>query len=163
MTAPEPSAIAPLCAFAVGEQEYVIDVMRIRSIVRPLPVTAVPHAPPFVEGMIELRGAVIPVVDLRKRLGAPAVPPGPKARMLVVVVGGREVALLVDRVLEVMRIPRSAVRAAPPLLAGNGARFYLGVCDAAVRGETRLRLLLNLRALLESSEAVPRARAGGAP
>ena len=71
------AAIVPLCAFAVGEQEYVIDVMRIRSIVRPLPVTAVPHAPPSVEGMVELRGSVIPVVDLRKRLGAPPVALGP--------------------------------------------------------------------------------------
>ena len=155
------AAIVPLCAFAVGEQEYVIDVMRIRSIVRPLPVTAVPHAPPSVEGMVELRGSVIPVVDLRKRLGAPPVALGPKARMLIAIVGGREVALLVDRVLEVMRIPRSSIQAAPPLLAASRARFYLGVTEAVVRGEVRLRLLLNLRALLESSEAVPALGVGG--
>ena len=149
------SEIVQLCAFAVGAQEYVLDVMRIRSIVRPLPVTAVAHAPAFVEGMVELRGEVVPVVDLRKRLGAPAVAPGPKARMLVCLVEGREVALLVDQVLEVMRIPRSAIRAAPPLLATTGPRFYLGVCDAVTRGEPRLRLLLNLKPLVESSTAVP--------
>jgi purine-binding chemotaxis protein CheW len=147
--------IVPLCAFAVGEQEYVLDVMRIRAIVRPPPVTGVPLTPDGVEGMVELRGEVVPVVDLRKRLSAPVIPLGPKARMLVVVVDGREVALLVDRVLEVMRIPRSAIRAAPPLLRRDGPRFYLGVCEAVVRGTTRLRLLLNLHALLGSSEAVP--------
>lgn len=153
----ELSEIVQLCAFAVGEREYVLDVMRIRSIVRPVPITAVAHAPPFIEGMIELRGEVIPVVDLRKRLGAPAAQTGPKARMLICVVDGREIALHVDRVIEVMRIPRSAIRPAPPLLDGPGARFYLGVCDATVRGEPRLRLLLNLRALLSPTDA-PAAR-----
>jgi purine-binding chemotaxis protein CheW len=154
-------SIVPLCAFAVGEQEYVIDVMRIRSITRPLAVTPVAHAPPFVEGMIELRGEVVLVVDLRKRLGAAVSPLGPKSRMLVVLVNGREVALLVDRVLEVMRIPKSAIRAAPPLL-GAGPKFYLGVVEAAARGEIKLRLLLNLRALLESSELVPSPQLGAA-
>lgn len=156
--APEP--VVPLCAFAVGEQEYVLDVMRIRAIVRPPPVIQVPHTPDAVEGMIELRGAVIPVVDLRKRLSAPAIPLGPKARMLVVVVEGREVALLVDRVLEVMRIRRSAIRPAPPLLRRDGPQFYLGVCEAPARGGSRLRLLLNLKALLGSSEPVPPPAAG---
>lgn len=160
-TAPVSDPVVPLCAFAVGEQEYVVDVMRIRSIVRPLPISRVPHAPHWVEGMIELRGAVVPVVDLRKRLGAPAPTPGPKARMLICAVGGREVALLVDRVLEVMRIARGSIRAAPPLLRRDGPRFYLGVVEAQVRGESRLRLLLNLRALLDSDEDVP-ALSGGA-
>jgi purine-binding chemotaxis protein CheW len=154
---PASEAIVQLCAFAVGEQEYVLDVMRIRSIVRPLKVTPVPHAPAYVEGMLELRGAVVPVVDLRRRLGAPVTEPGPKARMLIVSVGGREVALLVDRVFEVMRIPRTAIRPTPPLLAARqGAnRFFLGVCDAGSPGAARLRLLLNVKALLESDAAVP--------
>lgn len=160
--APVADPVVPLAAFSVGEQEYVIDVMRIRSIVRPLPIARVPHAPAWVEGMVELRGAVVPVVDLRKRLGATPTTPGPKARMLICAVGGREVALLVDRVLEVMRIPRGAIRAAPELLRKDGPHFYLGVVEAASRGEVRLRLLLNLRALLESSEPVP-AMQGGAP
>ncbi len=147
--------IVQLCAFGVGEQEYVLDVMRIRSIVRPLKITPVPHAPTFLEGMIELRGTVIPVVDMRRRLGAEVRPTGPKARMLVVSVSGREVALLVDRVEEVMRIPRSAIQPAPALLVRGSEHFFLGVCDAGVPDAPRLRLLLNVKALLDSDALVP--------
>ena len=158
----DPSVIVQLCAFAVGRQEYAIDVMRIRSIVRPLPVTPIPHAPPFVEGVVELRSSVIPVVDLRARLGVPAGEPGPKARMIIVYVSGREVALRVDRVLEVMRVPRSTLRAAPSLHPHQGPRFHLGVCEAVGRGEPVLRLLLNVRALVESLAPVPPALGSGA-
>ncbi len=156
--------LVQLCAFGVAEQEYVVDVMRVRTILRPIPVTPVPHAPRYVEGVIELRGSVVPVVDLRRRLGRPVTPVGPKARMLIVAVGGREVALLVDRVLEVMRIPRAEIRAAPPLLALPGAatRFFLGVADAGQPGAPRLRLLLNVKALLETDEPVPAVAGGSA-
>jgi purine-binding chemotaxis protein CheW len=144
-----------LCAFSSGDREYVIDVMRIRTIIRPVSVTPVAHAPRYIEGVIELRGSVIPLMDLRRRLGGPATELGPKARMLIVRVEGREVALLVDRVWEVMRADAAAITEVPPLLAvvSGGPRLFLGVCDGGRPGQPRLRLLLNVKALLDAELA----------
>ncbi len=143
-----------LCTFRIGGEDYAIDIMRVREIIHPLPITPVPRAPPFVEGVIRLRGEVIPVLDARKRLGLPATPRGRKMRFLVVNVAGRRIGLVVDEVCEVLRIPRGDIRSAPPLGDPTGRRFFLGVCggEGAGRrggGTPRLRLLLNVKALLD--------------
>jgi len=156
-----PSPNVELCAFRVGEEEYAIDLRRIREILQPLPITPVPRAPEYVDGVMNLRGEVIPVVDVRKRLGlAPRA--GGRAKVLVVNVAGRVLGLLVDAVSEVVRLPRSAIGPPPALLATGGPRLFLGVCGAreartaagarhavpAGKAPPRLRLLLNVKALL---------------
>jgi purine-binding chemotaxis protein CheW len=141
--------LAQLCTFRIGGEDYAIDIMRVREILHPLPITPVPRAPPFVEGVFRLRGDVIPVVDVRKRL---ALPPGAgtrKSRFLVVNVAGRRIALVVDEVREVLRLPRSEIRPAPSL-GTTGPRFFLGVCGGERSGPA-LRLLLNVKALLDPS------------
>jgi purine-binding chemotaxis protein CheW len=161
--APPGDAIVELCAFRVGAEEYVIDLRRIREILQPLPIVPVPRAPEFVDGVMNLRGEVIPVVDVRKRLGlAPRA--GARAKVLVVNVAGRVIALVVDAVTEVVRIPRSGIGPPPALVAAAGPRLFLGVCGAsgarhasgtaagrvaAKGGPQRLRLLLNVKALFE--------------
>ncbi len=153
--APAEAALAQLCTFRVGGEDYAIDIMRVREIIPWQPVTPVPRAPPFVEGVIRLRGEVIPVLDVRRRLGLAVTPPTRKTKILIVKVAGRRLGLVVDEVTEVVRIPRADIRPAPALVDGHGARFFLGVCggEAAAaggrRGTGRLRLLLNVRALLE--------------
>jgi purine-binding chemotaxis protein CheW len=158
-----PSPNIELCAFRVGDEEYAIDLRRIREILQPLPITPVPRAPEYVDGVMNLRGEVIPVVDVRKRLGlTPRA--GGRAKVLVVTVAGRVLGLVVDAVSEVVRLPRSAIGPPPPLLAETGPRLFLGVCGArevrstpgarhapaqAGRAPPRLRLLLNVKALLE--------------
>lgn len=146
--------LAQLCTFRVGGEDYALDIMRLREIITPLPVTPVPRAPSFVEGVIRLRGDVIPVVDVRRRLGLPVTSPTRKSKVLIVHVAGRRLGLLVDEVTEVLRIPRAEIRPAPGLVDGGGPRFFLGVCGGEARGggrrgATRLRLLLNVKALLE--------------
>ncbi len=167
-----PSSIVQLCAFRVGDQEYVIDLRRIREILQPLPITPVPRAPDSFEGVMNLRGEVVPVVDVRKRLGLAGLRSRPK--VLVVNVAGRVLGLMVDAVSEVVRIPRSAI-GPPPLLGAAGSRLFLGVCGsrelcspsaasqtaAARPAAQRLRLLINVKALLEpviptAAEAVRR-------
>ncbi len=156
--------IFELCAFRVGGAEYAIDLRRIREIVQPLPITAVPRAPEYVDGVMDLRGEVIPVVDVRKRLGLTP-REGGRAKVLVVNVAGRILGLLVDAVCEVVRLPRSAIGPPPSLLATGGPRLFLGVCGArearaaaagrhpgpAGKAPPKLRLLLNVKALLEPS------------
>jgi purine-binding chemotaxis protein CheW len=150
-----------LCTFRIAGEDYAIDIMRVREIIHPLPVTPVPRAPVFVEGVCRLRGEVIPVVDVRKRFGLAAGPPTRKTRFLIVNVAGRRLGLVVDEVCEVLRVPASELRAAPGLVGGAGPRFFLGVCGgeavAAANGRRggagagRLRLLLNVKALLDPS------------
>lgn len=153
---PGDPALAQLCTFRVGGEDYAIDIMRVREIIPPLPVTPVPRAPPFVEGVIRLRGDVIPVLDVRRRLGLDVQPPNRKTKVLIVKVAGRRLGLVVDEVTEVVRIPRAEIRPAPALVDGHGSRFFLGVCggeggaSGGRRGASaRLRLLLNVRALLD--------------
>ncbi|HEX9306334.1 MAG TPA: chemotaxis protein CheW [Anaeromyxobacter sp.] len=151
-TAADP--LVQLCTFRIGGEDYAVDIMRVREIIHPLPITPVPRAPAFVEGVIRLRGDVIPVLDVRKRLGLPATPPTRRSRFLLVNVAGRRIGLVVDDVREVLRLPRSEIRAAPSLGAPGAPRFFLGVCGgdaSAGRGAAALRLLLNVKALLDPS------------
>jgi purine-binding chemotaxis protein CheW len=178
--AARPDPIVELCAFRVGDEEYVIDIRRIREIVQPLPVTQVPRAPEWMEGVANLRGEVVPVLDVRRRLGLVPRPPTRRTKFLVVHVAGRVIALVVDGVSEVVRIPRSAI--GPPPAGSADLRLFVGVCGARftaaareaqpgkakspregvpARGGAapqRLRLLLNVKALLDS-----RVLAGPAP
>jgi purine-binding chemotaxis protein CheW len=149
--------LVQLCAFRIGGEDYAVDVMRVREIIHPLPITPVPRAPAFVEGVVRLRGEVIPVLDVRKRLGVEARPQTRKTRFLLVDIAGRRIGLVVDEVSEVLRLPRSELRPAPPLGPPGAPRFFLGVCGgeagAPTRGAPRLHLLLNVKALLDP--AVP--------
>lgn len=141
-----------LCCFTVGPDQYVIDIRRVDEILQPMQVTPLPRSPPFVEGVVTLRGTVMPVVDVRRRLGVSPEKPKHKWRMLVVWIGRKRVGLLVDSVQEVVRVQLSDLKPAPPLL-GEGAPFVLGVCSASsAAGSTgqrsALRLLLDVKALV---------------
>ncbi len=158
-----------LCTFRVGGEVYALDIMRVREIIPPLPVTAVPRAPAFVEGVVRLRGDVVPVVDVRRRFGLPAAPPTRRTRFVVAMVGRRRLALVVDEVCEVLRVARADLRPAAALAAAGGPRLFVGACAGADRrgGGERVVLLLDLRALLEpwapgeAGAARPRAEAPG--
>lgn len=153
--------LVQLCTFRVGGEDYALDIMRVREIISPLPVTPVPRAPPFVEGVFRLRGEVIPVVDVRKRFGLPCTPPTRKTKVLIVNVARRRLGLVVDEVCEVVRVQRSELRPAPALADEDGPRFFLGVCGGEASaggarrggGPGRLRLLLDVKALLAPVEA----------
>ncbi len=118
--------LAQLCTFRIGGEDYAIDIMRVREIIPPLPVTPVPRAPPFVEGVVRLRGDVIPVLDVRRRLGLPVTPPTRKTKYLIVNVAGRRLGLVVDEVSEVVRIPRAEIRPAPALVEAERAALLPG-------------------------------------
>jgi purine-binding chemotaxis protein CheW len=142
-----------LCTFRVGGEEYALDIMRVREIIPPLPVTTVPRAPSFVEGVARLRGDVLPVVDVRKRFGLAPTPPTRRTRFLVVMVGRRRIALVVDEVCEVLRVSRAELGPAPALVGQDAPPFFVGVCGGGDRrgGAGRIRLLLDVKALLDPS------------
>ncbi|MFZ5468969.1 MAG: chemotaxis protein CheW [Myxococcota bacterium] len=140
-------ATVQLCSFYVGAQEYALDIMRIEEILQPPPVTPVPRAPPVVEGVVNLRGVILPVVDLRRQLEAGAPPPKLKPKLMVCWVGRRRVGVLVDGVSDVVRLRPSDIKPAPALATGAVDPFVVGVCGPP----DRLKLLLSLKALLRLS------------
>lgn len=127
-----------LACFRVGSGLYALDIMSIREIIRPQKLTSIPKAPRFIEGVINLRGAVIPVADLRKRFEQPCTEENRKNRIIICSVGRMIVGLLVDEVLEVRRYGRQDIAPAPQFLKGPEAEFFLGV---ARRGDDLVMVL----------------------
>ena len=106
------SSSTQLVAFGVADGEYALDIMRIKEIINPVAVTPVPKAPPFIEGVIELRGAILPIVDVRKRFDLSPTPATratkyPDRRRSIVGEQRIIVGLVVDRVSEPLRVPRA--------------------------------------------------------
>jgi purine-binding chemotaxis protein CheW len=141
--------LVQLTAFRVGGEEYVLDIMRVREIIRPIPVTKVRKGPRFVEGVINLRGEVIPVVDLRKRFELQT-EEVPTRKIIILTVEARILGLIVDGVTEVVRVPKSAIRPAPGLFEPHQAPFFLGVVQ--FRGRTLL--LLNVKNVVGTDEPI---------
>lgn len=139
-----------LACFRVGRELYALDIMSIREIIRPQKLTSIPKAPRFIEGVINLRGAVIPVADLRKRFDQPCIEESRKNRIIISAVSGRIVGLLVDEVLEVRRYGRQDMAPAPQFLKGPEAEFFLGV---ARRGDD-LVMVLDLDRILSTDEQI---------
>lgn len=143
--------ITQLTAFKVGNEEYVVDILRIREIIRPLPVTPVRRGPKFVEGVISLRGSVIPVVDMRRRFGLPPLESdSSKRRVIILVIDGRVLGLIVDCVTEVVRVPRRFIRPAPGFLDADRAPYFMGVCHH----KERVLILLNVRNVVETEAPI---------
>jgi purine-binding chemotaxis protein CheW len=134
-----------LLAFRLAGEEYAIDIGSIDEIVKPRPVTEVPFAPAFCPGIVSLRGRIVTMLDLRKRLGLPAAAPGRSARVVVARGGTRVVGLLVDAVTGVVRIAPEAVEATPAVVGGADGEFLNGLA----RVDGRLVILLNLDRVLE--------------
>lgn len=145
-----PTQKAKLASLRVGDGYYALDIMSIREIIRPLPITSVPKAPPFIDGVISLRKMAIPVVDLRRRFGLPVAEADRAERMVICSVEGRMVALVVNEVTEVRSYDREAIQPAPYYLSGQQARFFPGVC----RQNDRMLLLLDLKRILSSDLSI---------
>jgi purine-binding chemotaxis protein CheW len=136
-----------LCIFRIGPVDYAVDLRRVEEIVAVPKLTPLPLAPPGFEGVVNLHGAVFPVVDARKRLGA-EISTQPRERkrerLMVCRIGHRRVGLIVDAVSNVLRVPKAQLRPAPSL--GTNP-IILGVY-----GEHQdLKLLLDIIALFEEA------------
>lgn len=134
--------------FQLAKEVYGLDINWVREIITVQDITRVPGAPDFVEGVINLRGHVIPVIDLRKRFGLEASVDPRRTRIMVVDVPPHTLGLVVDAVTEVLRIPESVVEGAGNVLAGIDVAFISGVAKL----ERRLVILLDLERLLQASE-----------
>jgi len=139
--------MAHLVCFRLGAEEYGIDIGQVQEINRMMPITRVPRAPAFMKGVINLRGQLIPIVDLRQRFGMVPVEPTKATRIVVVEIGQNRVGLIVDGVSEVLKIPVEHVEAAPNMMADTEAGYVRGVGKS---GE-RLIVLLELAPIILSA------------
>lgn len=139
-----------LACFRVGDQMYSLDILRIKEVIRPLKLTPVPKAPIFIEGVINLRGAVLPVVDLRKRFDQPVGTSDSKTRILICVLSGKIIGLIVDEVLEVKSFSRNEIQPTPRFTKGADTDYFLGVCQR----NDDLVMILNLEKILSSDEKI---------
>ncbi|MDG1280497.1 MAG: chemotaxis protein CheW [Pseudorhodobacter sp.] len=139
---PEPQQ--ELVAFRVADQEYCVDIMAVREIRGWTPATVLPHAPEYVMGVINLRGSVVPIVNLAARLNLPTPKLSGRNVIVIVVVGGQTVGLLVDAVSDILGVPVNSIQPTPPVASDRARGFLQGV---RALGDRMLRLL-DLEAVL---------------
>lgn len=133
-----------MVVFSLGSEEYGLPIEQTREIIRLIPITRLPMVPPYVEGVVNLRGEVTPIVNLQKKLYLPQTASTDDTRIVIVEAAGKRVGIIVDQVSEVLRIPENAIEPPPPDTVGIDAAFIRGVGKV---GE-RLLILLDVEAVL---------------
>jgi purine-binding chemotaxis protein CheW len=137
-----------LVVFALAKEAYGVDISTVHEIIRMQAITKVPRAPDFVEGIINLRGKVIPVVDMRKRFGLTVSQQTKDSRIVVVDISDQEVGMVVDAVIEVLRIPSESVDPPSTVITTSDSTYLQGIAKL----EDRLIILLDLEQILSISE-----------
>lgn len=135
-------------SFHIGEEEYGVDIMIVQEIILQGCITQVPEVPHYVLGVINLRGNVIPILNLRRRFGMPDQPASDATRIVVINLAGRTVGVVVDGVSEVLRVSRDDISPTPPSLVGGSRDYVLGLA----RRKDRLLILLDMARLLGGEE-----------
>jgi len=140
-----------LVSFKVADEEYATDIMQVQEIIRLEKVTKVPHAPSFIEGVVNLRGNVLPVIDLRRRFDLPSRDHDDSTRVIVVDINDKRTGIIVDAVSEVMRLANSNIEPAPAIVKSTyGDDFIEGVGN--INNGERMLLLLRVEKLLSDEE-----------
>lgn len=140
--------IMQLVVFQLGQELYGADISVVREVGPLQRVTRVPRTPRYVEGVTNLRGRVIPVIDLRRRLGLPVAAATKATRIAVAELEGGQVGMVVDSVLEVLRVPVSSIEPPSQLLSAIELEYVQGVAKA----DGRLIILLDLARVLQREE-----------
>ena len=137
-----------LVVFDLADEGYGVDISAVREIIRLQEITHVPRTPEFVEGVINLRGKVIPVIDLRKRFGLAVEAESQDNRIVVVDIGDQDIGVVVDAVTEVLRIPTDSVEPPASVITTADSDYLLGIAKL----DSRLIILLDLQKVLSVDE-----------
>lgn len=137
-----------LVVFKLGREEYGISILQVQEIKRLTDITRVPHTPDYITGVINLRGSVLPVVDLKKRLDLPGQAHTDNTRIIIVKIDEIVVGMLVDAVSEVLAINGSNIEDPDAVVGGVAANFISGVGKL----DNRLLILLNMEAILGNGQ-----------
>jgi len=147
-----------IVCFRVGSQEFGLNVFQVERILRYERPNALPKSPDFLEGVVTFEGVSVPVIDLRKRLSLGA-DLADETRMMVLDVDGNRVGIIVDQVLDVLRVDGGAITAPPPLVRGLAAEYISGLLT---RDAGRTIVILNATRLLSSKERLALKAVGAA-
>ena len=135
-------------SFKLGSEEYGVDIAQVQEINRMVAITHVPRAPQFMEGVINLRGQLIPIIDLRTRFGMPRTEHTKNTRSVVTEIGTKRVGMVVDSVSEVLRLDLAQIEEAPEMITGVDTEYIKGVGKI----EDRLIILLDLARIISGAE-----------
>ncbi|RLG37629.1 MAG: chemotaxis protein CheW [Candidatus Alkanophagales archaeon] len=148
--ATKPAGERQLVVFKLGDEEFGVDIMQVREIIRKTEITRVPRAPDFVRGVINLRGQITTIINLRKKLGLPNKEGGDEhqERIIVVEMDGNVVGMEVDAVSEVIRLPESDIEGVPPMMKNVRTQYLKGIGKLP----ERLLILIDLKKVLNEDE-----------
>lgn len=127
-----------LVGFSLGDEEYGVDILKVQEINRMVSISRIPKAPDYIEGIINLRGKVIPIINLRVRFGLEKKNNNKQTRIVVVDIKGKILGIVVDAVSEVLRLASNTIEPPPPLVSGKGVDYIKGV------GKIKEKLLILL-------------------
>ncbi|MFN3873193.1 MAG: chemotaxis protein CheW, partial [Ignavibacterium sp.] len=136
--------ILQLVSFMIGNEEYAVDIFYVKEINRLSHITKVPNAPEFIEGVINLRGRIIPVIDLRIKMGLPKKDKDKDSRIIVIEDDNLLVGFLVDAVKEVIRIPKDIIEEPPEIVTSSKTDYI----NSVGKLEDRLLILIDLKKIL---------------
>lgn len=134
--------------FKLNDEEFCVDIMDVLEIIRMQTITKVPDVPSFVEGIINLRGTVIPIIDLKKRLKLKLTNYDDDTRIIIIKINEKSVGFIVDSVTEVLHVENDSIKEAPDIIAGIGKEYI----ESVVSYDDRLIINLDLEKILTESE-----------
>ncbi|NOZ76311.1 MAG: chemotaxis protein CheW [Euryarchaeota archaeon] len=141
-----------LVVFSLGDEEFGVDIKSVREIIKMTEITRVPNSPEFVEGVINLRGQITTVIDLRKRLDIPPRERDEDTRIVIVDLEKTTVGMIVDSVSEVLRLPKKDIDPTPAISTDVEADYIRGVGKLKKGEQDRLLILLDLKKILSREE-----------
>ncbi|PQO23619.1 chemotaxis protein CheW [Rhodobacteraceae bacterium WD3A24] len=147
---PPPGTDQEVVAFRVAEQDFCVDIMAVREIRGWTQATILPHAPTYVKGVINLRGAVVPVLDLSARLGLGALDPGPRHVIIIAMIDGQTVGLLADVVSDILSVSSDRLQPVPDI-ASEAAKTYI---TGVIATEERMIRKIDLERVLPPLQRV---------
>ena len=146
----ESSELIQLVNFRLSTEEFGIDILIVQEIMRMRQLTKLPNLPDFIAGIVNIRGKIIPVVNLRSKMGMPEKQYDKETRIIVVEVAGSTTGFVVDAVTEVLRISSNITEATPGLVAGINSEFIKSVAKL----DERILILIDLEKVISTSEKI---------
>jgi len=148
----EPQACGEFLTFRLGAEEYGIDILRVQEIRSYEPPTRIANAPAFIKGVVNLRGVIVPIIDLRLKLGCPSAEYNGFTVVIVLNVRGRVVGAVVDSVSDVLELGRDEIKPAPELSSNIDAHYITGIGAVKNGDAERMLILMDIEALMSSAE-----------
>jgi len=146
----EINEVIQLVGFKLGDEDFAVDISRVQEINRMLKITKVPNSQEFVEGVVNLRGKIVPVVNLRERLGFPKKEEDAKTKIIVTEINNSLIGFIVDEVREVIRISKDIIEQTPTIASSIEKDLINGVAKL----EDRILILLNIENLFQLQEEI---------